>query len=62
MSPKSATWAETVAAMSGRTVADIEEHWSERSAIREYLGGLSREEAERTARVDIEKIVLSKEK
>lgn len=57
MTPKS-TWAETVAAMSGRTVEDIHDWFEDRAAQREFAGGFDRAEAERWARLDVESMVL----
>lgn len=51
-------WSTALANMSGRPEAFIVEAWSERAAVREYLGGMEREEAEREARKDVEREVL----
>lgn len=42
-----------LACVSGRTVDYLLDEWSERSAAREYLGGVTRAEAERLAAADI---------
>lgn len=47
-----------IAKRSGRTVDDVTELWNERAAIREYLGGKSRKEAERLALDDVADEVL----
>ena len=36
-----------------RTLGDVREHFTERAAIREYDGGMSRAEAERAALDDV---------
>jgi hypothetical protein len=51
-------WTTAVANMSRRTPEDIAELFSERAGTREYCGGMSRAEAEREARVDVERMVL----
>jgi hypothetical protein len=53
-----ATWPESIANLTGRTVAEVDEAWSERAAVRQYLGGLERAEAEREARGDVERMWL----
>lgn len=47
-----------IAKRSGRTVDDVTEFWNERAAIREYLGGKRRAEAERLALDDVADEVL----
>ena len=41
------------AKLHGKNPDHIEEHWSERAAIREYEGGMMRREAERLAAEDM---------
>lgn len=47
-----------LAKRSGRTVDDVTELWHERAAIREYLGGKRRKEAEQVAIDDVADEVL----
>jgi hypothetical protein len=42
-----------LASATGRDLADLEELWSERAAIREYDGGMPRAEAEHEAMRDV---------
>lgn len=44
----------------GLDVADLLEHWSERAAIRQYLGEQDRDEAERLAVEDVRWIVAAR--
>ena len=51
-------WTTAIARMSGRTPEDIAELHGERSGIRQFCGGQERDEAEREARKDVERMVL----
>lgn len=51
-----------LARATGRDVADLLEHWSERAAIREYEGAQDRDEAERLALDDLRWIVRAQER
>jgi hypothetical protein len=42
-----------IAKQCGRDVGDLVDEWHERAASREYLGGVTRDEAERAAVVDM---------
>lgn len=42
-----------IARTAKRTLDDVREHFTERAAIREYDGGMSRAEAERAALDDV---------
>lgn len=47
-----------LAKRSGRSIDDVTELWNERAAIREYIAGKSRKEAERLALDDVADEVL----
>jgi hypothetical protein len=42
-----------IAQRCGRDVGDLVDEWHERAAVREYLGGVTRDEAERLAVADV---------
>lgn len=42
-----------IAKQSGRDVGELVDEWHERAAVREYLGGVTRDEAERLAVTDV---------
>ncbi len=44
---------EAIARESGKSPLDVLEFWLERSSVREYCGGLSRDKAEAEAIVDV---------
>jgi hypothetical protein len=46
-----------IAKRTKRSVAEVQETWSERAAIREYVGGHGRAEAERLAYADTEALL-----
>lgn len=48
-----------IAAGTGATRARVIEEWTERAAIRQYLGNMSPAEAERLALVDVELLLLN---
>lgn len=49
---------ELIAKRSRRTLDDVAEAWEEQAAIREYLGGKSRKEAESLALDDVANMLL----
>ena len=50
-------WAVDLASRTGRDVADVLERYEERAAVREYLGGQGRREAEQAAVVDVVEVM-----
>ena len=57
-SPRDDTF-EVIAKNTGHTIARVKEEFAERAAIREYLGGMSRADAERKATQDTSALLHS---